>query len=377
VLRETVNWQALVRSVKHLVEGRRPKPIRVLSVEDDPDQAAFIHRTLEEAGHHVRVCREPAQFERCLREFLPDVVLMDILLPGMSGYDLVRYLRQDERYITLPVIFLTAERRTQSRSRSAKAGGDDYLVKPVDPVLLQTIVSARAERARFVKSLLERDGLTSLLTHTALAERAKKAHADKQRHPQRQHAWVMLDLDHFKSINDRFGHPVGDRVLSALSALLRKRLRQTDTIARYGGEEFAVLFEGLSEAQVVGLVDRLREDFAQDRARGCRQVALQGHPERRHRDAAARHLDRPLEKGRRRRALRGQERRAQQGRQRGAAAVGGGAPGRAGERFGLARHHATARYRNKTPNADAYSSGSLTSFFTPIQKCTTPSTPIT
>jgi diguanylate cyclase (GGDEF)-like protein len=257
-----VNWQALVRSVKHLVEGRRPKPIRVLSVEDDPDQAAFIHRTLEEAGHHVRVCREPAQFERCLREFLPDVVLMDILLPGMSGYDLVRYLRQDERYITLPVIFLTAERRTQSRSRSAKAGGDDYLVKPVDPVLLQTIVSARAERARFVKSLLERDGLTSLLTHTALAERAKKAHADKQRHPQRQHAWVMLDLDHFKSINDRFGHPVGDRVLSALSALLRKRLRQTDTIARYGGEEFAVLFEGLSEAQVVGLVDRLREDFA-------------------------------------------------------------------------------------------------------------------
>jgi diguanylate cyclase (GGDEF)-like protein len=113
-----------------------------------------------------------------------------------------------------------------------------------------------------VKSLLERDGLTSLLTHTALAERAKKAHADKQRHPQRQHAWVMLDLDHFKTINDRFGHPVGDRVLSALSGLLRRRLRQTDTIARYGGEEFAVLFEGLSESQVVTLVDRLREDFA-------------------------------------------------------------------------------------------------------------------
>jgi diguanylate cyclase (GGDEF)-like protein len=257
-----VNWQALVRSVKHLLETSRPQPYRVLSVEDDPEHAAFIQQALEESGHRVRVCSDPTQFERCLREFLPDVVLMDIVLPGMSGYDLVRYLRQDERYVTLPVIFLTAERRTQSRSRSAKAGGDDYLVKPVDPALLQTVVTARAERARFVKSLLERDGLTGLLTHTALAERAKKAHAEKQRHPQRQHAWVMLDLDHFKSINDRFGHPVGDRVLSALSALLRKRLRQTDTIARYGGEEFAVLFEGLSEAQVVQLVDRLREDFA-------------------------------------------------------------------------------------------------------------------
>jgi diguanylate cyclase (GGDEF)-like protein len=257
-----VDWQALVRSVKHLIEASRPQPIRVLSVEDDPEHAAFIEGVLTEAGHRVRICSDPSQFERALREFLPDVVIMDIVLPGMDGYDLVRYLRQDERYITLPVIFLTAERRTQSRSRSAKAGGDDYLVKPVQPALLQAVVTARAERARSVKTLLERDGLTGLLTHTALAERARKAHADKQRHPQRQHAWVMLDLDHFKTINDRFGHPIGDRVLSALSALLRRRLRQSDTIARYGGEEFAVLFQGLSETQVVLLVDRLREDFA-------------------------------------------------------------------------------------------------------------------
>lgn len=257
-----VNWQALVRSVKHLLEVSRPQPFRVLSVEDDAEHAAFIEGVLKDGGHRVRICSDPAQFERALKEFLPDVVIMDIVLPGINGYDLVRYLRQDERYVTLPVVFLTTESQIQSRSRSAKVGGDDYLVKPVHPALLQAVVTARAERARFVKSLLERDGLTGLLTHTALAERARKAHAEKQRHPQRQHAWVMLDLDNFKSINDRFGHPVGDRVLAALSALLRRRLRQSDTIARYGGEEFAVLFQGLSEAQVVLLVDRLRQDFA-------------------------------------------------------------------------------------------------------------------
>jgi diguanylate cyclase (GGDEF)-like protein len=72
----------------------------------------------------------------------------------------------------------------------------------------------------------------------------------------------MIDVDHFKSVNDTYGHPVGDRVLAALSALLRRRLRQTDTIGRYGGEEFAVLFEGLPEAEVGRLIDRVRREFS-------------------------------------------------------------------------------------------------------------------
>jgi diguanylate cyclase (GGDEF)-like protein len=74
-------------------------------------------------------------------------------------------------------------------------------------------------------------------------------------------AWAMIDLDHFKSVNDRYGHPVGDRVLAALSSLLRRRVRQTDTIGRYGGEEFALLLDGLGPENAVALVDRLRREF--------------------------------------------------------------------------------------------------------------------
>jgi diguanylate cyclase (GGDEF)-like protein len=256
-----VDWKALMRRLQHLLEASETHTARILSVEDDPEQAAYLKAILESGGYEVAVCEDPKRFDNALRTFQPDLVLMDILLPHISGYDLVRYLRQDERYAALPVLFLTTESQLQSRFRSAQVGGDDYLTKPVVPPVLLSVVSARLERARFLKNLLSRDGLTRLYTHTALIERAQALHAQKARDASRLCSWVMIDLDHFKSVNDRFGHPVGDRVLAALAALLRRRLRESDTIGRYGGEEFAVLFEGLPEHEVVRLMERVLHEF--------------------------------------------------------------------------------------------------------------------
>jgi diguanylate cyclase (GGDEF)-like protein len=256
-----VDWTALLRRLQHLLEASRPQPSRILSVEDDPEQAAYVRAILESAGHTVYVCSDPSQFDNMLREHAPDLVLMDILLPGVTGYDLVRYLRQDERYATLPVLFLTTEGQLQSRYRTARVGGDDHLVKPVVAPLLLSTVAARIERSRFVRQLLSRDGLTRLLTHTAFIEAAQALHTRYQDDPERAMAWVMIDVDHFKSVNDRFGHPVGDRVLAALAALLRRRLRQSDRVGRYGGEEFATLIEDLPEHEVVRLVERLLAEF--------------------------------------------------------------------------------------------------------------------
>jgi diguanylate cyclase (GGDEF)-like protein len=257
-----VDWDGLMRRLQHLLELDKQETVRILSVEDDAQQAALLQAVLESAGYEVRVCDDPRHFETDLIGFSPDLVIMDILLPGVSGYDLVRYLRQDERHATLPVLFLTTEREIHARIETARAGGDDHLVKPVSPGLLLSTVAARIERARFVKSLLDRDGLTRLLTHTAFVERARSAVSLKSRNPGRNSAWVMIDLDHFKSINDRYGHPVGDRVLSSLAALLRRRLRQSDTIGRYGGEEFAILINDLHEHQVVRLVSRVLGEFS-------------------------------------------------------------------------------------------------------------------
>jgi diguanylate cyclase (GGDEF)-like protein len=256
-----VDWKALLRRLQHLLESSRPAPSKVLSVEDDPEQAAYVKAILESAGHTVFVCSDPAQFDAMLREHAPDLVLMDILLPGVTGYDLVRYLRQDEKYATLPVLFLTTEGQLQSRYHTARVGGDDHLVKPVVAPLLLSTVAARIERSRFVRQLLSRDGLTRLLTHTAFIEAAQTLHTRQQEDASRPVAWVMIDVDHFKSVNDRFGHPVGDRVLASLAALLRRRLRQSDHVGRYGGEEFATLIEELPEGEVVRLVERLLAEF--------------------------------------------------------------------------------------------------------------------
>ncbi len=259
------DWEALKRRLQHLLERGRPARSRLLLVEDEPAQAAFVSAVLGSAGYEVKVCDDPHRFENDLIASQPDLVLMDALLPGgISGFDLVRLLRQDERYTTLPVLFMTADDRVEAHVQAVRAGGDRFLVKPVPTALLLASVESAIERSRYLRGLLTRDGLTRLLTHSAFLERAELTLAQAQRGPDRlAAAWVMLDLDTFKGVNDRHGHPAGDRVLASLAALLRRRLRQTDAIGRYGGEEFAVLLHDLSREEAFRLVDRLREEFAE------------------------------------------------------------------------------------------------------------------
>jgi len=257
-----VDILALVRRLRFLLDRERAEPPRILSVEDDPQQAAFLRTVLSSAGYELRVVDDPARLESELAGFRPDLVLMDVILPGVSGYDLVRSLRQDERHATLPVIVLTTRGELDARIEAARAGGDEHLVKPVSPGLLLSTVAARVERGRFLRLLVERDGLTGLLTHTALLERARAVLAKKRRDPHRQATWIMIDLDRFKAVNDEHGHPTGDQVLMRLSGLLRARLRQADVVGRYGGEEFAVVLEDLNAEDAARLVERLRAEFA-------------------------------------------------------------------------------------------------------------------
>jgi len=260
---KSVDWDAMVRRLQHLLERGKSEAARILSVEDDPSQAAYIKAILQSAGYEVTICDDPGTLENVLAATRPDLVLMDIFLPGISGFDLVRYLRQDEKYAALPVISLSTEGQLEAQIKSARAGADDHLTKPVAPGLLLSTVAARIERARFLKGLLNRDGLTRLLTHTAFLERARGTVQRSERAPLSA-AWVMLDLDRFKAVNDTHGHPTGDRVIGAMAALLRRRLRQSDTIGRYGGEEFAVILDGLEEADALRLVNLLLDEFSKE-----------------------------------------------------------------------------------------------------------------
>ncbi|MBZ0188039.1 MAG: diguanylate cyclase, partial [Candidatus Obscuribacterales bacterium] len=185
---------------------------------------------------------------------------LDVMLPGMTGYELARYIRQDERHATLPVLFLTTQGQLDARIESTRSGGDDHLVKPVPPALLLNSVASKLERARFLKSLLHKDGMTNLLNHTAFMEQGRTVVAQQKR-KSGCIALIVLDLDYFKSINERHGYPGGDKVLVALALLLRRRLRQSDIIGRLGGDEFGIIAEGIDESEALALASRIIADF--------------------------------------------------------------------------------------------------------------------
>jgi diguanylate cyclase (GGDEF)-like protein len=253
--------KAMIRRMRYLLDKRKQDSPRILSVEDDPDQAAFIRAFLESAGYQVKTCTDPKNFDSYVSSFNPDLVLLDVMLPGMTGYELARYLRQDERYAALPVIFLTTQGNIEARIEVARAGGDDHLVKPVPPALLLSSVSSRLERSRFLKTLLHKDGLTSMLNHSSLMEQAQLVIAQQKRRSGLV-ALIILDIDQFRAINEKHGYPGGDRVLISMSLLLRKRLRQSDILGRYGPDQFGIIAEGLDCQEALTLAQRLIADFA-------------------------------------------------------------------------------------------------------------------
>lgn len=269
----------VVERLHFLLEVPDAPHYRILYVEDDPYQAEFGRSVLSSAGYSVQICSSAADFEALLTSHQPDLVILDIMLPDVSGYDLARFLRQNELYATLPIVFMTTEARVDAKIRAAKAGGDDYLIKPVPPSLLLSTVAAKLERSRFLKSLLHRDGLTKLLTHTAFMNLAQMVIARKVRTPEKSIGLIMIDIDRFKSINDNYGHPIGDRVIVSLSNLLRRRMRRSDLVGRYGGEEFVIIVEDLAEAELTALAERLLSEFAainQFSEKGSFQVTFSG-----------------------------------------------------------------------------------------------------
>lgn len=257
-----VDWDAVDSRLRYLLDRGKPHNYRVLSVEDDPDQAYFIRAILESVGYRVHHIADPMQFEEALLSFKPDLVLLDILLPGLTGYELARYIRQDERWATLPILFLTTQNQLEAHIESAKAGADDHLVKAIDPALLLSAVASRLERARFLKNLLHRDGLTHLLTHTAFMEQACSVVAQCKRSTNHIAALILVDIDRFKVVNEKYGYATGDKVLVSLATVLRQRMRTSDIIGRFGGEEMAIIVEDLEEYDAVNLAQRLLQDFA-------------------------------------------------------------------------------------------------------------------
>ena len=251
----------LVDSLDGLTVRIPPEPYRILIIEDDAGLASYYASTLEQAGMNTVNLLDPLAVMAPLEDFRPDLVLVDLYMPQCSGLELASVIRQQPAYISVPLVFLSTETNLKHHMTALHMGGDDFLTKPIAAEHLVASVTARVQRARNLRTLMVRDSLTGLLNHTTTLEQLNQAVARGHRQNEAL-SFVMIDIDHFKSVNDTYGHPTGDRVLKNLARLLQQRLRQTDIIGRYGGEEFAVILIGTAEEQARMVMDEVRVQFS-------------------------------------------------------------------------------------------------------------------
>jgi len=250
----------VLNCVLDLVQNYEPEKYRVLVVEDSRVAVALIQRTLTAHGVDSRAILDPGTLLHELESYRPDLVLMDMYMPRFNGVEATRVLRQMSAYTSLPIVYLSGESDISMQVEALRLGGDQFLIKPFNPVLLAAVVKTKIERFRETQRSTRLDGLTGLLNHTAAKSQLKAM--VKNLAPQKALTVVMIDIDHFKAVNDTYGHPVGDQVIRGLAWLLKGRLRSSDMIGRYGGEEFLLALPDVSPEQARMVIDRIREDFS-------------------------------------------------------------------------------------------------------------------
>ena len=251
----------VLNRILDLVQNLEQEKHRVLVVEDSRVAGALIQRTLVQHGIDSLVIRDPGTLVESLESYRPDLVLMDMYMPRFNGVEATRVLRQMSAYSTLPIVYLSSATDVGMQVEALRLGGDQFLTKPFNPVLLAAVVKTKIQRFRETLRSTRLDGLTGLFNHTAAKSRLKTLLSNAAGEGTALTV-AMIDIDHFKAINDTYGHPVGDQVIRALAWLLKGRLRSSDLIGRYGGEEFLVALPGVSPEQAGAVMDRIRSDFA-------------------------------------------------------------------------------------------------------------------
>lgn len=257
-----IDMMTLVKQLDQLSDIARIEPYRILIIDDSVALAEYYSAVLNEAGMITKYITNPLLLIETIHDFQPNILLMDVYMPECSGLELAAALRQEEQYTKLPIIFLSTEADRFKQLSALNSGADDFLTKPINPQHLIKAVSSRAKRAEILNSIMMKDSLTGLLNHTNILQRleielirAERQHEDL--------ALIMLDIDHFKLINDTYGHPAGDKVIQKISFLLQTLFRKTDIIGRYGGEEFVIILPNTNSTHAFTICDNFRERFSQ------------------------------------------------------------------------------------------------------------------
>jgi diguanylate cyclase (GGDEF)-like protein len=239
-----------------------PQLFRVLIVEDQYTVASYYQMILKMAGMDAQIAAKSGNVLEQVREFHPDLILMDTFMAEINTADLARVIRQIDDFVSIPIIFLSSEDDFGKRIEALDLGGDDFLIKPIKASHLKAVVRSRLERSKILRSFMVRDSLTNLLNHTAFRNILAQE-VNRSRRQNTELSLAMLDIDHFKQVNDTYGHAAGDSVLKGLSRLLKQRLRNYDIVGRYGGDELVALLINCNEKQSLKIMEEIRIHFSE------------------------------------------------------------------------------------------------------------------
>jgi len=234
--------------------------MKVLIIDDDKTSQTVAKARLKKEQLEVLCATDGPEGLTVAAETKPDLILLDVSMPGMSGFDVCKQLKLEPELYTIPVIFLTAADNTDDKIRGLALGAVDYITKPFDAFELRARVKAALRTKRFEDMLMERahvDPLTELPNRRALAQHLQREWARVERQAAT-FSFIMMDLDRFKEVNDRYGHSVGDQVLKEVARVISDRSRRMDVPSRYGGEEFAILVPNEAAGTAARLAERCR-----------------------------------------------------------------------------------------------------------------------
>ncbi len=254
-----------------------PQQIKVLIVDDTPDNVKVAGKILEEVGYDIYITDSGIDAERLARSTLFDLILLDIMMPKQDGFTTCSNLRKIPDYISVPIIFLSARIDIDSIIKGFEIGAVDYIRKPFNPHELKSRVKTHTDLRLYrlelerrntqlekmlikIEKIARTDDLTGLLNRREML-RLYGYESHRALLNNREFALIMIDIDHFKKINDEYGHLTGDHVLQSVSNQIQQSARKQDYISRWGGDEFMILLPEISVEEAKILAEQIRSNI--------------------------------------------------------------------------------------------------------------------
>lgn len=252
----------VMEAIASVLQKSHPPEGKLLIVDDDPQVLDIIRTLLEPWGFTLTLLDDPRQFWDTLEKSAPDMLILDVEMPNFSGIDLCQVVRNDPHWSNLPILCLSAHTDAQTVQQVFAVGADDYVNKPIFGPELVARVLCRLERSQITRKLANIDPLTGIYNRRkSLQDITRLLHlAERQG---KSFYFAVLDLDHFKQINDQYGHDIGDQVLSELGKLFKQSFRDEDVVARWGGEEFVIGLYDITSKNALKRLNNLLETVSQ------------------------------------------------------------------------------------------------------------------